>query len=386
MKNTTATTSANLFREEFLFPVLRLSERNFDLQLFAGEKTEPATEKRREDAIQRGNVAKSQDLGSVIVLLTGFLMLRYYGPQMYGTCGEYMRYCFTQTIFTELDLPETLIILNQFILTLLKIMTPFLLAIVLTSVASNVFQTGFLFRFEPLIPDLDRLNPVSGLQNVFSWKMIAELVKSILKIVVVSYIPYTTMRSEIPMLIRFVKLDPTSAMVILLKIIFSMAIKIILVLLVLALADYAFQKWRHEENIKMSKEEIKEEYKQREGDPKVKQKIREKQRQASSKRMMEEVPKATVVVTNPTHIACALKYDPQNDNAPTLVAMGAGLIARRIKDIAIENNVPIIENKPLARQLYKMLEIGDEIPSDLYAAVVEILAQVYRMKNQAANG
>lgn len=386
MKKITTTASTNFSGEAILLPALCLNERKFDLQLFAGEKTEPATEKRREDAIQRGNVAKSQDLGSVIVLLTGFLMLRYYGPQMYGMCGEYMRYCFSQTIFTELDLPETLIILNQFILTLLKIMTPFMLAIVLTSIASNVFQTGFLFRFEPLIPDLDRLNPVSGLQNVFSWKMIAELVKSILKIVVVSYIPYTTMRSEIPMLIRFVKLDPTAAMVILLKIIFTMAIKIILILLVLALADYAFQKWRHEENIKMSKEEIKEEYKQREGDPKVKQKIREKQRQASSKRMMEEVPKATVVVTNPTHIACALKYDPQNDNAPTLVAMGAGLIARRIKDIALEHNVPIIENKPLARQLYKMLEIGDEIPSDLYAAVVEILAQVYRMKNQAANG
>jgi flagellar biosynthesis protein FlhB len=164
-----------------------------------------------------------------------------------------------------------------------------------------------------------------------------------------------------------------------------MAIKIILILLFLALADWAFQKWRHEENIKMSKDEIKDEYKHREGDPRVKQKIREKQRQAASRRMMEEVPKATVVVTNPTHIACALCYDPEQSGAPVVVAMGAGLIAQRIKEIASENNVPIIENKPLARQLYKMLEVGDEIPSDLYNAVVEILAQVYRMKNRTAS-
>jgi len=372
--------------EEIESGTISFADIPFDLQLFAGEKTEPATEKRRQDAIQRGNVPKSQDLGSVIVLLTGFLMLRFYGPQMYGMCGEYMHYALGHAIFTELTFSEAIILLNQMVLTLLKIMTPFMLAIMLTSIAGNIAQTGFLFRFDPLMPDIDRLNPVSGIQNVFSWKMIAELVKSILKIIIVAYIPYSTMRSEMPMLIRFFKLEPMPAMIILLKIIFTMAMKIIIILLVLAIADWAFQKWRHEENIKMSKEEIKEEYKQREGDPKVKQKIREKQRQASSKRMMDEVPKATVVVTNPTHIACALRYDPANGDAPTLVAMGAGLIARKIKEIARENNVPIIENKPLARQLYKMLDIGDEIPSELFAAVAEILAQVYRMKNKAASG
>ncbi|MBU1105464.1 MAG: flagellar biosynthesis protein FlhB [Candidatus Riflebacteria bacterium] len=364
---------------------LSLVERNFDLQLFAGEKTEPATEKRRQEAAERGNIAKSQDLSSVVTLLVGFLMLRYYGPQIFGMCGEYMRYTFSHAIFTTMNLPDTLILFNQFIYTLLRILSPFMAAIVLGSIASNIIQTGFMFRFDPLMPDLDRLNPISGIQNIFSWKMVAELIKSILKIAVVAYIPYSTMREQIPMLIRFIQLEPMPAFIILLKTIFVMAIKIILILLVLAMADWAFQKWRHEENIRMSKDEIKDEYKQREGDPKVKQKIREKQRQASSRRMMEEVPKATVVVTNPTHIACALRYDPDNDNAPLLVAMGTGLIARKIKEIAKENNVPIIENKPLARQLHKMLEVGDEIPSDLYAAVVEILAQVYRMKNRAAS-
>lgn len=362
-----------------------LAQRSFDLQLFAGEKTEPATEKRRQEAVERGNIAKSQDLSSVIVLLTGFLMLRFYGPQMFGMCGDYMRYTFSQAIFSSLTLPDTLVLLNQFIIITLRILTPFMAAIMFCSIASNIIQTGFLFRFDPLMPDIDRLNPISGIQNIFSWKMVAELVKSILKILIVGYIPYSTIRENIPMLVRFIQLEPVPAVIILLKTAFVMAIKIILILLFLALADWAFQKWRHEENIKMSKDEIKDEYKQREGDPRVKQKIREKQRQASTRRMMEEVPKATVVVTNPTHIACALRYNPDNDNAPILVAMGTGLIARKIKEIAAENNVPIIENKPLARQLHKMLEVGDEIPSDLYNAVVEILAQVYRMKNRAAS-
>lgn len=356
----------------------------FDLQLFAGEKTEPATEKKRREAVQQGNVAKSQDLASVIILLAGFLMLRFYGPELYGLCGEYMRYTMGTAIHNNLSLPETIMLFNQLIYLLIKILAPFMTAIMLSAVAANMIQTGFLFRFEPMTPNLDRLNPISGLQNVFSWKLVAELIKSILKIMVVAYIPYATLREQMPMIIRFIQLEPMPALIILLKIIFYMAIKIILVLLALALADWAFQKWRYEENLKMSKEEIKEEYKQREGDPRIKQKIREKQRQAANRRMMDEVPKATVVVTNPTHIACALKYDPQTSSAPIVVAMGAGLIARRIKEIASENNVPIFENKPLARALYKMVEVGDEIPSDLYGAVVEILAQVYRKKNQSA--
>lgn len=371
-------------QQQMLEPSLNLLVRPFDLQLFAGEKTEPATDKRRQDAIDRGNVPKSQDLSSVAILLVGFLMLRYYGPDLYGRCGDYMRYTLSHAIFSGLTMPDTLVLFNQFILFILRIMAPFLFAILLSAIISNIIQTGFLFRLSPLTPDIDRLNPISGIQNIFSWKLVAELVKSILKILIVAYIPFATIRDQFPFLIKMIQVEPMPAIILILKLIFSMAIKIILVLLALAIADWAFQKWRHEENIKMSKDEIKEEYKQREGDPRVKQKIREKQRQASSRRMMEEVPKATVVVTNPTHIACALKYVQGEDTAPRVVAMGAGLIARKIKEIAKENNIPIIENKPLARQMYNMLEIGDEIPQDLYAAVVEILAQVYRMKNQAA--
>jgi len=369
---------------EFELQSLSFADRIFDLQMFAGEKTEPATEKRRQDAIDRGNVPKSQDLSSVLVLLVGFLMLRYYGGELFGRCGEYMRYTFSQAIFSGLTLPDTLLLFNQLLLVLLQTMAPFMFAIMISAIVSNLVQTGFLFRLGPLTPDIDRMNPISGIQNIFSWKLVAELVKSILKILIVSYIPYTTIRDQFPFLMRMIQVEPVPAIIIILKLIFAMAIKIILILMALAFADWAFQRWRHEENIRMSKEEVKEEYKQREGDPKVKQKIRERQRQAASRRMMDEVPKATVVVTNPTHIACALKYVPGEDDAPTVVAMGAGQIARRIKEIAAEHKIPVIENKPLARQMYKMLEIGDAIPSELYQAVVEVLMQVHRMKNQSA--
>lgn len=368
-----------------LYQPISVADRPFDLQMFAGEKTEPATEKKREEARQRGNVPKSQDLSSVLILLSAFIGIKLYGAQLYGLCGEYMRYCFTHAIHSPLTLPETLVLFNQWIMMMFRALTPIMLIVVLSSVMANLMQTGVLFRFDPLMPDLDRLNPISGIQNIFSWKLVAELVKSMLKILIVAYVPYSTLQEQLPFIIRFIQLEPVPAIILLMRIIFTMGIKILLILLVLAVFDWFFQKWRYEENLKMSKEDIKDEYKQREGDPRIKQKIREKQRQASTKRMMDEVPKATVVVTNPTHIACALQYDPNGSGAPLVVAMGAGLIAHKIKEIAKEHKVPIVENKPLARALYKMVEIGDEIPPDLYEAVVRILAEIYRTGTGAAS-
>jgi len=364
---------------------LRFTELPFDLQMFAGEKTEPATDKRREEARERGNVPKSQDLESVVVLLAAFMTLKSFGPDMVAIWGDYMRYTLTSVISTDLTLPNVLLIMNQFIVIMLKSLAPILMVIMLTATAVNLMQVGFLFTLEPFVPDIDRLNPISGLSNIFSWKMIAELVKSILKILVVAYVPYSTMREQLPSLIRFIQLEPMPSVIILMKLLFSMSVKIILMLLALAVGDWFFQLWRHEENLKMSKEDIKEEYKQREGDPKVKAKIRERQRRMASKRMMEEVPKATVVVTNPTHIAIALRYETESGmSAPQVVAMGTGMIARKIKEIATEHGVPIIENKPLARTLHKMVDVGDEIPSELFHAVAEILAEVYRMRQSKA--
>ena len=352
--------------------------------MFAGEKTEEATEKRKRDAIQEGNVAKSQDLGSVVILLAGFFMLRAYGANMYSRCADFMRYCFSHILPTTFGLTEAVILINQFIIISLIVTLPVMLAIVLAAIFANVIQVGFLFRFDPMTPNFDRMNPVSNIQNMFSWKMVAELVKSFLKIFIVAYVPYSTIKEEFPGFIDYIKSNPLPSFGSLLDICYAMGIKIILIFLVLAVADWAFQVWRHNESLKMSKEDIKEEHKQQEGDPHVKQRIRELQRRASSRRQMEEVPKATVVVTNPTHIAVAIKYIKDETPAPIIVAMGTGLIAQKIKEIAKEHNVPIVENKPLAREMFKKASVGDEIPQELWTAVAEILAQIFREKYRKA--
>ncbi len=352
--------------------------------MFAGEKTEPATEKRREEARQRGNIAKSQDLDSVIVLLAGFLALRSFGPTAVAMIGEYFHYVLSAALTTELTSGNTLILLSQMLVVMARCLAPIFATVILAAVIANVLQVGFLLTFEPLMPDLERINPIAGLQNLFSWKAIAELVKSIFKILVVAYIPYATLRDEMPTFIRLIQLEPLAGMIVLVRILFTMAVKIILVLLVVAVADYWFQWWRHEEDLKMSKEDIKEEYKQREGDPKVKAKIRERQRKLATTRMMAEVPKATVVVTNPIHIAVALQYVQGDSGAPRVIAMGTDLIAEKIKEVARQHGVPIIENKPLAQALHRMVDVGDEIPRELFEAVATILAQVYRMKQEAA--
>ncbi|NLI75872.1 MAG: flagellar biosynthesis protein FlhB [Candidatus Riflebacteria bacterium] len=363
---------------------LSVADRPFDLQMFAGEKTEPATEKRREEARQRGNLAKSQDLDSVVVMLAGFLILQSFGPTLVGMIGEYFHYVLSSTLTTELTAGNVFILVSQMLLVTAKCLAPVFVVIILAAVTANVLQVGFLLTFDPLFPDLERLNPVAGLENLLSWKSIGELVKSIFKIMVVAYVPYATLRDQMPTFLRLIQLEPLPGMIALARILFAMAIKIILILLVLAFADYWFQWWRYEENMKMSKEEIKEEYKQREGDPKVKAKIRERQRRIATRRMMAEVPKATVVVTNPTHIAVALQYQQGDSSAPRVVAMGTELMAQKIKEIARQHGVPVIENKPLAQALFKMVDVGDEIPADLYAAVAEILAQVFRMRSAAA--
>jgi flagellar biosynthetic protein FlhB len=363
---------------------ITISEIPFDLQMFAGEKTEEATEKRKRDAIQEGNVAKSQDLGSVLILLAGFLMLRAYGENMYSRCADFMRYCFSHILYYRFNIDEALILLNQFIVVTLMILLPFMIVIMLAAIFANVIQVGFLFRFDPMTPNFDRMNPVSNIQNMFSWKLVAELVKSFLKIFIVAYVPYSTIKEEFREFIGFIKTNPLPSFGILLDVCYHMAIKIILIFLVLAIADWFFQKWRHDEGLKMSKEDIKEEHKQQEGDPHVKQKIRELQRKASARRQMEEVPKATVVVTNPTHIAVAIKYIPGETPAPLIVAMGTGLIAQKIKEIAKEHDVPIVENKPLAREMFKKASVGDEIPQELWTAVAEILGQIFREKYRKA--
>lgn len=364
------------------------ANRPFDLQLFAGEKTEEATEKRKREAVEKGNVAKSQDLAAVICMLIGLVMLKSYGSGMYNDIALYMRKVLSYQITTSsngIGINEAITMFAQLALLVLKVMIPLLFAIALGGIAVNIFQTGFILTFEPFMPKFDKLNPINGIQNLFTMKNVVEILKSIIKIIIVAYIPYNTLRNQFPMFIRMLEISPITGFGILGGMMYDMAFKILIVLLLLAFADFKFQQWRHNEDMKMSKDEVKDEYKQQEGDPKVKQKIKEKQRQASQRKQMSEVPKATVVVTNPTHIAVAIKYEfGIAESVPTIVAMGAGLIAEKIKKIARENEVPIVENKLLAQALHKKAHVGDTIPQEFWATVAEILAHIYRQKQKAA--
>ena len=253
----------------------------------------------------------------------------------------------------------------------------------LSSLIVNYAQVGFLFTTKTLKIKLNRLNPIEGFKKMFSKKALVELVKSILKIVLVGYIAYSYTISHMTRIIKYPDMETFSFFINFADLIYGAILRILGVLLLLSFMDYFFQWREHENNLKMSKQELKEEYKQTEGDPIVKGKIKQKQREMAMSRMMQDVPTADVIITNPTHYAVAIKYDRDKFDAPYLVAKGVDLIAENIKNIAKENDVPIVENKLLARGIYASIDIDDAIPEELYEAVAEVLAYVYSLKNES---
>ena len=355
----------------------------FDLQRFdSGEKTEEPTQRKKEESRKKGQVAKSAELSSVFVILAAFVALKTSGSYMYGKLAGYMRH-----IFGELNVRgdfsiESIqwVILNAGIVFLETVM-PVLLAVLVVSVTVSFLQVGFNFAPELIMPQFSRLNPISGFGRIFSKRSVVELLKSLLKITVVGYFIYRYLREETIRIPALMMSELESSFAVLAAIIYDLAFQIALVILVLAILDYGYQWWEHMQNLKMSKQEVKEEMKQTEGNPQIKGKIREKQRAMAMRRMMSEVPKADVVITNPTHFAVAIKYEAGME-APVVIAKGSDFIAQRIREIAKENDVTIVENKPLAQALFKNAEIGDLIPPDLYKAVAEVLAYVYRLKRK----
>lgn len=355
----------------------------FDLQRFdSGEKTEEPTQRKKEESRKKGQVAKSAELSSVFVILAAFVALKTSGSYMYGKLAGYMRH-----IFGELNVRgdfsiESIqwVILNAGIVFLETVM-PVLLAVLVVSVTVSFLQVGFNFAPELIMPQFSRLNPISGFGRIFSKRSVVELLKSLLKITVVGYFIYRYLREETIRIPALMMSELESSFAVLAAIIYDLAFQIALVILVLAILDYGYQWWEHMQNLKMSKQEVKEEMKQTEGNPQIKGKIREKQRAMAMRRMMSEVPKADVVITNPTHFAVAIKYETGME-APVVIAKGSDFIAQRIREIAKENDVTIVENKPLAQALFKNAEIGDLIPPDLYKAVAEVLAYVYRLKRK----
>ena len=354
----------------------------FDLQRFDGEKTEEPTEKKRQDARKKGQVARSQELNTAFVLLIGFLILRILWEYIYGNIAEYTIYLYghlAQSMSTE-GISELFI---GIMILLAKTVMPVMFAILIVGMGINIFQVGLVVSTEKLEPKLENLNPINGFGRIFSKRSLVELCKSIFKIIVIGFFLYMYLKDEIPYLPQFIFFDLPQSLATAAEIIFTMAFQVIGVIMVMAIADYAYQTWQTTQDLMMSKQEVKDEYKQVEGDPQIKGKIKQKQRQMAMQRMMSEVPKADVIVTNPTHLAVALKYS-KGMIAPMVVAKGQDRVAERIKQIARENRVMIVENKPVARALYEAVDVGGVVPSELYQAVAEIIAYVYRIKHRTA--
>ena len=348
------------------------------------EKTEEPTPRRLDEARKKGDVAKSMEIPSAAVLLASLTTFYFLSEFILARFMMLLKH-FLSNIHTIEIVPSNMVpIANIAVYYALLICGPLMAVILLTAILANYAQFGLLFTTEKITPKLDKINPVTGFGNLFSKQTMAQTVKSILKIILIGYIAYHEVMKVLPGILPLMDQQPYPILAFMARTAFWIFLKTALLLAVLAAADYAFQRWQFMEKMKMTKQEVKEEAKQTEGDPLVKGRIRSIQMEMARKRMMEEVPSADVIITNPTHLAVALKYDKDTMAAPLVVAKGAGIIAFRIRELAEENNIPIMEDKPLAQALYKNVEISEAIPDNLYQAVAEVLAYVYNLKGQAA--
>ncbi len=361
----------------------------YNLQFFAqdgegGEKTEEATPKKLEDARKEGQVAKSQDLGVAILLMILFVCLKFLGGFMYerfiGVFRTYINgigeYAFD---FNSLRAMNALTYGGK---EMLLIAGPIMAIALIAAVVVDVAQVKWQPTSKPLLPKLSKISPVSGFKRMFSKDKIFDLIKAIAKLLVLFYVVYDSLKDEWGMVVNIYQLELTPALLLIVNTIINVGMKISFVFLILAVVDYLYQKRKFRNDMKMTKQEVKDEYKNAEGNPQIKSKIRSKMQEASRRRMMQSVPEADVVITNPTHLAVAIKYDKSLGEAPVVLAKGADYLAARIKDVARENQVEIVENKPVARMLYYNVEIGDQIPPELYQMVAEILAYVYNLQGK----
>ncbi len=345
------------------------------------ERTEKATPKRRRKARKEGQVAQSREIPSVLILLTALAFFYFAGTWMFWNISEFIGGVYqnidTLRINTAADVSAFSVHIFE---KLFSILIPFFLPILVAGAVGNIGQVGFEIHGEPIKPKLKKLNPISGVKKLFSLKSLVELAKSIIKILIIGGIAYGLIKSEMEGFPPLMQLSVAEILLFIAKAAFKIIFLVCLALIILAVLDLVYQRWQHEENLKMTKQEVKDERKQTEGDPKVKGRIRKVQLEMAARRMMEAVPEADVVITNPVHLAVALKFEASEMLAPTVIAKGSGHIAERIKEIARNHRVPIVEDKPLAQTLFKMVEIGEYIPEELYRAVAEILAYVYRIK------
>ena len=346
------------------------------------EKTETATAKRRRKAREEGQVAKSAEIASVLVLLVGIFVLSTFGAYFYPKLVQ-----ITEGIshFREIPVFDNqfcLLLLRQSVVYFLMFVLPVMGAVFLAAFIANYAQVGFHPSSKAISPKLSKFNIISGFKRLLSLRSLVELSKSILKLTVIGTVAYFAVKGQIDDILKLYDAEVAYIFLFVLKGFFKIFMWVLIIMIVVAVLDFTYQKWQYEKDLKMTKQEVKEEHKESDGDPQVKSRIRSIQMQAARKRMMRAVPDADVVVTNPTHLAVAIQYDPLSMNAPLVVAKGAGLVAERIKAIAAENRVPVVENKELARNLYKSIEVGEPIGSEFFRGVAELLAYVYKMKGK----
>ena len=366
----------------------------YNLQFFAkdgpgGEKTEEPTAKKLEDARKEGQVAKSKEIGNAFGLLIMFILLKVY----VGSLGGNMVDCFSGiynqipdaiTMYGgKIPVAALLVLLHTVILKMLLMLAPVFLIGVVVAVVCDVVQVKWKPTSKPLQPKFSKLNPISGFKRIFSANALIELLKSIAKIGIICYVVYSYMKDKIAGVFLLYDMSLNQAISLVGETAIDVGIRISAVYMVIAFLDYAYQKHKFKEDMKMTKQEVKDEYKNQEGDPQVKGKQKQRMQEASRRRMMQQLPEADVVITNPTHYAVAIKYDPDKYDAPYVIAKGEDFLAQKIKEIAREHDVEIVENKPLARMLYANVDIGGLIPPELYQSVAEVLAFVYHLKGKA---
>lgn len=365
----------------------------YNLQFFAkegpgGEKTEEPTQKKLSDARNEGQVAKSKEVTSAFELLAAFLMFRflmgYIGTafvgnmfHLYSQIPEYAKlyegHVQTQTFS---------MLFTSNLLKILQVIAPFLIVGFLVAFITNILQVKWKITGKPLQPKFNKLNPVSGFKRIFSKNSLVELLKSFLKLTLIGYVVYDYLKKNMPPIYQLYDVSLNQGIAQVGELVINLGIRISLFYMLIAAADFAYQKIKFKNDMKMTKQEVKDEYKNQEGDPQIKGKQRQRMMEASRRRMMQQLPEADVVITNPTHFAVAIKYDPEVYDAPFVVAKGADYLAQKIKDTAKENHIEIVENKPLARMLYANVDVGSVVPPELYQAVAEVLAFVYHLQGK----
>ena len=365
----------------------------FSLQFFAkdgpgGEKTEEPTAKKLSDARNEGQVAKGKDLTSAVMLLVLFMVLRF----TVGNMGEGFIECFNKNytqigdLFTsthgEYNMQYTIALIQSAALDMLKLLIPFFGIGFIIAIVIELAQVKWKPTSKPLQPKLSKFNPINGIKRMFSVRTLVSLIKQVVILVVIFIVVYNKLKSRMSDIYMLYDIPLISAIMLLGDIIFDIGTVICVIYAIIGVADYVFEKRKFKKEMMMTKQEVKDEWKNTEGNPEVKNKIRQKMSEASRRRMMQAVPEADVVITNPTHFAVALKYEQNKGKAPVVVAKGEDYLAAKIKEAARENNIEIVENKPLARMLYYNVELDDEIPPELYQAVAEVLAFVYNIKNK----